>query len=284
LPETPVIKASGLAAGKGVIVPADHAEAAHALRALLCDRRFGDAGSTVLIEERLVGPELSVLAFCDGATFYLLPAAQDHKRLLDGDQGPNTGGMGAYAPSPLATTALLAEIERTIITPTLAGMIEEGAPYRGILYVGLMLTSDGPKVIEYNCRFGDPETQVILPLLASDLVELILACLDGDLTLAKPRWRKQVAVTIVMAAGGYPEAYASGDEITQVEQAEAAGCLVFHAGTVRHEGRLVTAGGRVLNVSALGDDLAAAAATAYVGVQQIHFANAVYRTDIGSTK
>ena len=172
-----------------------------------------------------------------------MPAAQDHKRLLDGDQRPNTGGMGAFAPSPLATPTLLSEIERTVLIPTLTGMAAEGAPYRGILYVGLMLTSAGPKVLEYNCRFGDPETQVILPLLESDLLELFLACLEGDLAQAAPRWHDQAAVTVVMAAGGYPGSYTSGHEIKQISQAEAAGCLVFHAGTAQQDGRLVTAGG-----------------------------------------
>lgn len=281
LPEPPVIKASGLAAGKGVIVPADHAAAAAALHEILREQRFGAAGATVLLEERLIGPELSVIAVCDGENYQILPPAQDYKRLLDGNQGPNTGGMGAFAPSPLATLALLAEIERTVLTPTLAGMADEGAPYRGILYAGLMLTADGPKVLEYNCRFGDPEAQVILPLLESDLVELILAGLDGDLAQAKPQWREQSAVTVVMVAGGYPDSYASGDVVEHIDAAAAAGCLVFHAGTALQEGRLVTTGGRVLDVTALGDDLAAAAKIAYAGVQQIRFADARYRTDIG---
>jgi phosphoribosylamine--glycine ligase len=281
LPTPPVVKASGLAAGKGVIVPATHAEAEAALAAILRDGRFGAAGETVLLEERLSGPELSVLAFCDGQTLRLLPAAQDHKRLLDGDQGPNTGGMGAFAPSPLATAELLAQVEQTILQPTLAGMAAEGAPYVGVLYAGLMLTADGPKVLEFNCRLGDPETQVLLPLLESDLVEILEACLDGKLEAVTPRWRPGAAVTVVMAAGGYPDDYTTGQPIQGLDTAEAAGCVVFHAGTKITEQGIVTAGGRVLSVTAVGETVADAAARAYAGVGQIHFAGAHYRRDIG---
>jgi phosphoribosylamine---glycine ligase len=281
LPLPPVVKASGLAAGKGVIVPETHAEAEAALAAILRDRRFGAAGETVLLEERLSGPELSVLAFCDGQTLRLLPAAQDHKRLLDGDRGPNTGGMGAFAPSPLATAELLAEVERTILQPTLAGMAAEGAPYVGVLYAGLMLTADGPKVLEFNCRLGDPETQVILPLLESDLMEVLVACVDGNLDTVTPRWRPASAVTVVMAAGGYPDDYVTGQPIHGLKAAEAAGCIVFHAGTRAIDQAIVTAGGRVLSVTAVEETIAAAAEQAYAGVQQIEFASAHYRRDIG---
>lgn len=281
LDSPPVIKASGLAAGKGVLVPLSLEEAALALRTMLLDRRFGEAGDTVLIEERLSGPELSVLAFCDGKTAAVLPPAQDHKRLRNGDLGPNTGGMGAFTPSPLATPGLLAQVEREILQPALSGMAAEGAPYCGVLYAGLMLTRDGPKVIEFNARLGDPETQAILPLLESDLIDLLLASLEGKLASVQPQWRDQAAVTVVMAAGGYPDQYATGHEITHIDRAEAMGCLVFHAGTKLHNGRLLTAGGRVVNVTGLGDTVAAAAKNAYAGVRAIHFNQAHYRTDIG---
>jgi phosphoribosylamine---glycine ligase len=279
----PVIKASGLAAGKGVTVPQTMTEAVEAVRAMLLDHRFGAASETVLLEERLTGPELSVLAFCDGATLHILPPAQDHKRLLDGDQGPNTGGMGAFAPSPLATSALLAQVEQTILRPTLAGIAAAGTPYTGVLYAGLMLTSNGPQVIEFNCRLGDPETQAILPLLDSDLVEILLACVNGQLDQVQPSWRNQIAVSVVMAAGGYPDAYATGEVITGIEEAETLGCQVFQAGTQRQNGQLVTAGGRVLNVTALGETITSAAQQAYAGVAKIHFAQAQFRRDIGRT-
>lgn len=280
LDAAPVIKASGLAAGKGVIVTDTKLEAAQVLQDILLDRRFGTAGETVLIEERLSGPEVSVLAFCDGKTARIMPAAQDHKRLLDGDYGPNTGGMGAYAPTPLATPDLLAEVERTIIQPVLDGMAAAGTPYIGVLYAGLMLTESGPKVLEYNCRFGDPETQVVLPLLASDLVEVVLACVEGRLESVKPVWRDEAGVTVVMASPGYPGEYETGVAITQIDQAEATGCLVFHAGTKWIDDRLVTSGGRVLAVTALASTLKAAQAKAYAGVEQVQFNNAYYRRDI----
>ena len=277
----PVIKASGLAAGKGVILPASKEEAAAVLQAMLLERQFGTASETVLIEERLDGPELSVLAFSDGRTARLMPAAQDHKRLYNNDYGPNTGGMGAFAPSPLATPDLLARIDVEIIQPTLAGMAAEGCPYTGVLYAGLMLTAEGPKVLEFNCRFGDPETQAILPLLDSDLAELFLACTGGDLGRVAPRWQSKSAVTVVMASKGYPGDYVAGVEITKIDHAEGQGCLVFHAGTKIKDGRLLTAGGRVLTVTALGNTLAEATVLAYKGVRQIDFNEAHFRTDIG---
>lgn len=277
----PVIKASGLAAGKGVVVPQTEAEATGALRAMLLHRRFGAASDTVLLEERLVGSELSVLAFCDGESVRILPPAQDHKRLLDGDLGPNTGGMGAFAPSPLATPALMAQVEREILQPTLTAIAAEGAPYVGVLYAGLMLTKTGPKVIEFNCRLGDPETQAILPLLESDLVEILLACINGTLNGVTPRWRSAAAVTVVMASGGYPDEYTIGYPIAGIEAAEALDCLVFHAGTQGNNGQVVTAGGRVVNVTALGDTIHSAAQKAYTGVAKIQFAQAQVRTDIG---
>jgi phosphoribosylamine--glycine ligase len=277
----PVLKASGLAAGKGVVLPASLEEAADLLEEMLVQRRFGDASATVLIEERLTGPELSVLAFCDGQHASIMPPAQDHKRLLEGDQGPNTGGMGAFAPSPLATPALLDEVERRILQPTLSGMAAEGMPYVGVLYVGLMLTTAGPQVLEYNCRLGDPETQALLPLLESDLAELCLACVEGRLDQVKPRWANGAAATVVLAARGYPEIYATGKEIHGLEAAGRHGCTVFVAGAQQVEGRLLSSGGRVLNVTATGPDLTSALAGAYAGVTEIHFDGAVYRRDIG---
>ncbi len=282
LDDAPVVKASGLAAGKGVILPATKTEAAAVVRSILLDGRFGKAGNTVLLEERLLGPELSVLAFCDGKTTRVMPAAQDHKRLLDDDYGPNTGGMGAFAPSPLATPELIAEVQATILQPTLDGMAAAGMPYVGVLYAGLMLTAQGPKVLEFNCRMGDPETQVILPLLASDLVDIVQACVDGRLDTLTPVWRDEAAVTVVMASRGYPDEYETGVPITEIAAAEAQGCLVFHAGTqLWEDGRVLSAGGRVLTVTGLERTLPAAAAHAYGGVEAIHFNGAHYRLDIG---
>ncbi len=278
--DVPVVKASGLAAGKGVILPDTLEGAAAAVQALLIDRRFGEASDTVLLEERLHGPELSVLAFCDGERALVIPTAQDHKRLLDNDRGPNTGGMGAFSPSPLATPQLMAQIEREILQPTLAGMAAEGMPYKGVLYAGLMLTEAGPKVIEFNCRLGDPETQAILPLLQSDGLELFLASIAGDLRGVAPRWSTQSALTVVMAAPGYPAEYDTGVEIKGVSAAETTGAFVFHAGTKVLDGRLVTAGGRVLSVTALGKTLAEAANVAYRSIKQIEFNGAHYRKDI----
>ena len=281
LDDPPVIKADGLAAGKGVIIPQTMPEAALILRQILVERRFGDAGATVLVEERLRGPELSMLVFCDGKSGRIMPPAQDYKRLMDGDFGPNTGGMGAFTPSKLATTALQKRVEQEIIAPTLAGMAAEGVPYSGVLYVGLMLTDDGPKVIEFNCRFGDPEAQVILPLLESDLVNVMLACNKGKLEDAAIEWRKAAAVTVVMAAHGYPGEYTKGVEIRGIEKAEEKGCLVFQARTRMHEDRLLTNGGRVVAVTALGSHFASVIGMAYAGVKDIDFGASVYRKDIG---
>lgn len=277
----PVVKASGLAAGKGVIVPSTIEAAADAVRAMLLDRRFGDAGATVLIEERLRGPEVSILAFCDGKRCTIMPSAQDHKRLLDGDRGPNTGGMGAFSPSALVTPELLQEIERTVLQPTLDGMAAEGAPYVGVLYAGLMLTANGPRVLEFNCRLGDPETQVLLPLLESDLIELMNTCIDAALDRMQPTWRNDAAVTVVMAAEGYPNEYRTGLEIFGIEEAEKTGCTVYHAGTRLKDGRLLAVGGRVLAVTATAPSVAQAAKRAYAGVRRIRFAGAQYRRDIG---
>jgi phosphoribosylamine--glycine ligase len=276
----PVIKASGLAAGKGVIVAETRDEAAAAITDILVDRRFGDAGTEVLLEERLHGPEVSILAFCDGVDFHVMPAAQDHKRLGDGDVGPNTGGMGAFHPSPIADDALLERVGKEVIAPTLQAMVDEGRPYRGVLYAGMMLTADGPKVIEFNCRFGDPETQVVLPLLESDLVDVCNACIDGTLATTDVRWSGQAAVTVVMASAGYPVSGSSPVPITGLESVADAGCTVFHAGTADVDGVPHTAGGRVLAVTAVRDSLGAAADAAHAGVALIEFDGAQHRTDI----
>jgi phosphoribosylamine---glycine ligase len=279
-----VIKASGLAAGKGVIVPADAREAEAALHSIMVERTFGSAGDQIIIEERLEGPELSVLAFSDGTHTALMPAAQDHKRAYDGDRGPNTGGMGAYAPAPLATPELLAEVQRTVLQPTLDGMQSAGTPYIGVLYAGLMLTRAGLRVLEFNCRFGDPETQVILPLLDGDLADTLLACVEGRLAAAPPRWRPGSAAAIVAASGGYPGSYTAGHPIHGIEQAGALPeTVVFQAGTRRSEdGQLLTDGGRVLAVTGTGTDLRQALARAYAGIECIHFEGMHYRRDIGS--
>ena len=281
LPDGPVVvKASGLAAGKGVIVCDNRAEAEAALRQIMLDREFGPAGDEVIIEERLSGPEVSLLAFCDGQTAVPLPPARDHKRAYDGDLGPNTGGMGVYAPPPDVDAALVDHIMRTVIQPAVDGMARRGAPYVGVLYAGIMLTAVGPKVLEFNCRFGDPETQALLPLLDGDLAEILLACAAGRLTPEMVRVHSGACATVVMAAPGYPGTYPKGLPITGLE-AVPEEVVVFHAGTHHADGQIVTSGGRGLCVSALGADLATAVSRAYAGVAAIHFDGAHYRTDIG---
>ena len=280
-PDVPVVKASGLAAGKGVIVPASREEAAEAVEAMLVRGRFGAAGSEILLEERLEGPELSVLAFCDGERFAVLPPAQDHKRLLEGDRGPNTGGMGAVAPSPAADRDLVAEVSERIIAPTLAGLRRAGTPYRGVLYAGLMLTDDGPKVIEFNCRFGDPEAQAVLPLLRGDLYEIMVAGATGSLDGVAIDWAPEACVAVVMASADYPDGTADPAPITGLDTATGAGCVVFHAGTGTIDGGLHATGGRVLAVTAVGRDVEAAARKAHRGVAAISFEGAQHRADIG---
>ncbi len=275
-----VVKASGLAAGKGVVVCDDAAQAEAALREMLVDGTFGAAGAEVVIEERLSGPELSLLVLTDGQTAVPLAPARDHKRAYDHDQGPNTGGMGAFAPPPDVDDALIAHIMHTIVQPTIDGMAALGTPYVGVLYAGLMLTADGPKVIEFNCRFGDPETQVVLPLLASDLVELMLACVNGRLTPDMVKIHPGACATVVMAAPGYPASYPKGLPITGLD-AVPEDVLLFHAGTAVQDGQFVTSGGRVLAVTARGDDLGTAVSRAYAGIEKIHFDGAHFRTDIG---
>ena len=279
----PVVKASGLAGGKGVIVAETWAEAEAAVRAMLGPlRAYGAAGDEVLLEERLLGPEVSVLAFCDGHDVAVMPAAQDHKRLLDGDRGPNTGGMGAVIPSPWVDDALIADIVAGVFRPTLDGLAAEGTPFVGVLYAGLILTADGPRVLEFNCRFGDPEAQVILPLLETDLVEIINACLAGRLASIPVMWSRAAAATIVIAAAGYPDAPVLGAQIHGVLDATGDGCVVFQAGTKKlRGGRLVVDGGRVLAVSAVADRLEWARYYAYEAATRITFEGAQRRSDIG---
>lgn len=275
-----VIKADGLAAGKGVIVAMTVEEAEQAIDMMLSDHVFGQAGNRVVIEEFLEGEEASVLAFTDGHTVYPMPAAQDHKRVYDGDAGPNTGGMGAYAPAPVVTPELMETALTRILQPTVDAMRQEGRLYKGCLYLGLMATPAGPKVVEFNARFGDPETQVVLPLLQSDLVTVMEACIDGTLSDLTLEWAGQAAACVVLAAGGYPSAYQKGDRIAGIEAAEASGAHVFHAGTALAAGELVTSGGRVLGVTGIGNTIEAAVAKAYQAVREIQFSAMYYRKDI----
>ncbi len=275
-----VIKASGLAAGKGVILPdcADDAEAA--LRLIMLNKEFGAAGDEVIIEERLRGPEVSLLAFTDGVTVKPMPPAQDHKRIFDNDQGPNTGGMGAYAPAPICPPVLVEEFTRSILQPTIAGLRAEGKPFVGVLYAGLMLTADGPHVLEYNCRFGDPETQAILPLLESDLLDIVEACVNERLAEIDVKWKPGAAACVVMASEGYPGKYPDGREIRGLD-ASFEKAVVFHAGTKLSEGKIVTTGGRVLGVTGFGADFREAIDRAYAAVGKIEFEGRQYRHDIG---
>lgn len=277
-----VVKADGLALGKGVVVAATIEEAKNAVIEMMEGGKFGKSGARVLIEECMVGREVTVLCFCDGKTIRPMPASQDHKRVFDGDKGPNTGGMGAFAPSPLYTEEIAERTEKEILLPTLNAMNSEGFTFKGVLYVGLMLTKDGPKVVEYNARFGDPETQVVLPLLESDLFAIMRAVREGRLAETDIRWKKESAACIVLASGGYPEKYESGKLISGLEDAEAAGATVYHAGTKKTDAGYVTAGGRVLGVTALGDTLADAVHSAYAAAEKIHFEGAHMRRDIGS--
>ncbi len=276
----PVIKADGLAAGKGVVVPLTHEEAFSAAIEMVEGGQFGSAGASIVVEEKMEGLEASVFAVTDGKDFKLLASAEDHKRAYDGDTGPNTGGMGAYAPSTKIDNRLLLDISNQIIAPVIGGMAKEGSPYTGVLYVGIMLTNMGPKVVEFNCRFGDPETEVILPLLESDLLELCLASVNGNVSETDIINKDGSAVTVVLASGGYPGSYKKGLEISGVAEAEKAGVIVFHAGTKIDGSKLITAGGRVLNVVAQADSLKNAIDKAYSGVKEIKFEQMQFRTDI----
>jgi phosphoribosylamine--glycine ligase len=276
-----VVKADGAAAGKGVLVCPDLASAADAVDRIMRRKEFGAAGDRIVVEACLSGPEASIKAFVDGETVVPMVPSQDHKRAYDHDEGPNTGGMGCYSPVPLVSESLLEEVMDTILRPTVEALAAEGCPYQGVLYAGLMLTAEGPQVLEYNCRFGDPETQVVLPRLESDLAEVLQATTEGRLKEVDVRWSPRQAVCVIMASGGYPGAYEKGQVITGIEEAEALGdVVVFHAGTARRNGKLVTNGGRVLGVTALGDDFATTIDRAYQAVERIHFAGAHYRRDI----
>ncbi|MDL2219614.1 phosphoribosylamine--glycine ligase [Ruminococcaceae bacterium OttesenSCG-928-O06] len=277
-----VVKADGLATGKGVLICQNEAEAENALKALFEERRFGAAGASVVVEEFLTGPEVSVLAFCDGEAVVPMLSSMDHKRIYDGDKGPNTGGMGAIAPNPFYTPQMAARCMEEIFLPTMRALAAESAPFKGCLYFGLMLCADGPKVIEYNCRFGDPETQVVLPLLESDLLEIMLACTEGRLTPGMVRFAPGAAACVVIASGGYPGAVQVGFPIKGLAAAEGIpGVHVYHAGTRQSGGQVLTAGGRVLGVAAGAPTLQEALALAYQGVAEITFEGAQYRTDIG---
>ena len=276
-----VVKADGLAAGKGVIVAMDEDTAVDAVADMLLDKTFGNAGNRVVIEEYLEGEEVSILAFCDGKHIVPMVSAQDHKRAFDGDQGPNTGGMGAYSPAPVYTKELAVVVEEMILWPTLRALEAEGRTYQGVLYAGLMVTKDGPKVLEYNARFGDPETQSVLLRLNTDLIDIIEAISAEKLDEIKIEWSDKAAVCVVIASGGYPGIYDKGKPIYGIEHAEENGAIVFHAGTKLDNGKVVTAGGRVLGVTALGNDIAEAIKNAYQAVENITFEKSFYRKDIG---
>ena len=275
-----VIKASGLAAGKGVIIPESRAEAEAALRRIIVEREFGAAGAEVVIEERLDGEEVSLLAFTDGVTVSPMPPARDHKRLRDGDLGPNTGGMGAYAPAPLCSPEMVGEFTRTILQPTVDGMRAEGIPFVGVLYAGLILTREGVRVLEFNCRFGDPETQPLMLLLDSDLLEIADACARERLGHVEIKWKAGAAACVVLASEGYPDKPVMGREIFGLEKA-LPNAVIFHAGTRFERERVVTAGGRVLGVTGWGDTLEKAIRTAYDAVGRVQFEGMQYRRDIG---
>lgn len=277
-----VVKADGLAAGKGVIICMTREEADKAIEDMLTDHAFGDASATIVIEEYMVGPEVSVLAFADGKSVLPMVSAQDHKRIFDGDKGPNTGGMGAYSPAPVYTEALSAEVNKTIIEPTIAAMAAEGTPFTGILYTGLMLTEKGPRVLEYNVRFGDPETQPIMVRMKSDIVALFQACVDGKLDEATLEWHDEAAVCVIMASGGYPASSEKGVPIYGLDDIAAEEAIVFHSGTAEKDGEIVTNGGRVLGVTAKDATIKGAIDKAYAAVEKINFDHMQFRRDIGA--
>jgi phosphoribosylamine--glycine ligase len=276
-----VVKADGLAAGKGVVVAATREEAERAIDACFAGA-FGAAGSEVVIEDFLEGEEVSFFALCDGETVLPLATAQDHKRVLDGDRGPNTGGMGAYSPAPVVTTEIHDRIMREIIRPTVAALARRGTPFQGVLFAGIMITADGPKIYEYNCRFGDPECQVLMMRLKSDLLTALLATVEGALATVDLTWREEAALTVVMAAKGYPGSYQTGSEIRGLAEAAAVpGARIFHAGTRREGNRIIATGGRVLSIAGLGRTVGEAQATAYAAVDRIDWPEGFCRRDIG---
>lgn len=274
-----VVKADGLAAGKGVVVAETLEEAEQALYNIMQADAFGQAGSRVVIEEFMRGEELTLLSFVDGETVKPMITSQDHKQVFDGDKGPNTGGMGTYAPVPHMSGQLVEQVVETIVKPVARGMAKDGIPFKGVLYTGLMITSEGPKVVEFNARFGDPETQVVLPLLETDLLDIFLATVSGELATIDVTWKQGSAVCVVMAAPGYPGDYPKGASITGLERSDE-NTVVFHAGTKREEETVVTSGGRVLGVTGIGDSLVAAREAAYAAVGKISFDGAHYRRDI----
>ena len=279
-----VIKADGLALGKGVLICQDEAEADAAVKEIMLDKKFGASGNRVVVEELLTGPEVSVLSFCDGKTLKPMVSSMDHKRALDGDKGLNTGGMGTVAPNPYYTPEVADRCMKEIFLPTVEAMQKEGCPFKGCLYFGLMLTPDGPKVIEYNCRFGDPETQVVLPLLESDLLKIMLATTNGTLAETEVKFSDGAAACVILASGGYPLSYEKGKEITGLENGQLPGsdATVYHAGTAIKDGRLVTSGGRVLGVTAIAATLPEALKKAYAAADNIHFDKLHRRSDIGA--
>jgi phosphoribosylamine--glycine ligase len=277
-----VVKADGLAAGKGVFVCTDEAEAVDAIGQIMNDKIFGESGSRIIIEERLEGQEVSLLAFTDGTTVLPMEAAQDHKAVFDGDQGPNTGGMGAYSPAPIFTPELKQQVIDQVMVPAVNGMRSDGIPYQGVLYAGLMITPNGPKTLEFNARFGDPETQPLMMRMQSDIIPIMEACADGTLNECSLEWKPDTAVCVVMAAEGYPGSYEKGRPISGLDQANSLpGVTVFHAGTKQAGADIVTSGGRVLGVTALGGNVQMAIETAYQAVGKIQWEGAQYRKDIG---
>ena len=277
-----VIKADGLALGKGVIIPETLDEAVAGVKEIMEDKIFGDSGNNVVVEEFLTGPEVSVLAFTDGKCVKPMVTSMDHKRALDGDKGLNTGGMGTVSPNPYYTEEIAKECMEKIFVPTIEAMNSEGRTFKGCLYFGLMLTPKGPKVIEYNCRFGDPETQVVLPRLKTDIIDIFEAINNGTLADLDIEWDERACTCVIMASGGYPKSYPKGIEITGLTDGQLDGVTVYHAGTKLQDGKLVTAGGRVLGVTALGNDLKDALNKSYAAVGKIHFDGAHYRKDIGA--
>jgi len=279
--EPVVVKAAGLAKGKGVFVCDEPSDGILAAEKVMCDKIFGPAGDRIIVEDKLLGEEASILAFVDGRNIYIMESSQDHKPIGDGDTGPNTGGMGAYSPAPVVTEDLMNQITREILVPAVDGMNRNGTPYKGVLYAGLMITGGGPRVLEFNVRFGDPETQPILMRLRSDLLEVLLAVCDGTLDQISLKWDPRPAVCVVMASGGYPGDYQKGKKITGLKDAEQLeDVVVFHAGTKDRDGDIVTSGGRVLGVTALGQTVADAKTTAYQAVDKIKFEGAYCRRDI----
>lgn len=278
-----VVKADGLAAGKGVFVCEDHESAEEAVRSIMVDKSFGKSGGLVIIEECLVGEEVSILALVDGENFVMLASSQDHKRVYNNDGGPNTGGMGAYSPAPVVTDEMWPVISEQIFRPTIDELRKRGIVYKGVLYAGLMITGAGPRVLEFNCRFGDPETQAIIPRIDGDIIPALEACLDGRLEDGIIKWKQDACVCVVMASGGYPGSYEKGKLVEGYDNVNDEKVIVFHAGTrIEKDGVVTTSGGRVLGVTALDEDLRAAVKRAYLAISKIRFDQAQYRTDIGA--